>query len=205
MTRTPEPPAADSSSESSSDPDSRLVISRGTQADVVRLRPLWLAVHDEHQRAMPELAPYVSDEQSWAVRAALYEQLMARPGTVLLLARDADGDGDGDSDGDSDSDELVGYGLAHVLATPETWLADTWKRGARVGEIESLSVRPAYRGRGLGGRLLAELQAALHDDGVTDLILGVLAGNRAAQRLYERHGYRPTWLYLSRTESGHSA
>ena len=43
-----------------------------------------------------------------------------------------------------------------------------------------------------------ELEAALAADGVEDLILGVLPGNDAAIRLYERRRYRPTWLYLSR-------
>ena len=33
---------------------------------------------------------------------------------------------------------------------------------------------------------------------MTDLVLGVLPGNDAARRLYERRGYRPTFLYLSR-------
>jgi hypothetical protein len=33
---------------------------------------------------------------------------------------------------------------------------------------------------------------------VEELILGALAGNHDAIRLYERRGYRPTWLYLSR-------
>ena len=42
------------------------------------------------------------------------------------------------------------------------------------------------------------LEAELHDDGVHDLMLGVLAGNDSAIRLYERRGFRPTWLYLSR-------
>ena len=30
------------------------------------------------------------------------------------------------------------------------------------------------------------------------MILGALAGNTDAIRLYERRGYRPTWLYLSK-------
>jgi hypothetical protein len=33
---------------------------------------------------------------------------------------------------------------------------------------------------------------------VDDLVLGALAGNADDIRLYERHGYQPTWLYLSR-------
>ena len=38
------------------------------------------------------------------------------------------------------------------------------------------------------------------DIGVKDLVLGALPGNTDAIRLYERRGYRPTWLYLSRLE-----
>ena len=34
--------------------------------------------------------------------------------------------------------------------------------------------------------------------GLDDLILGVLPGNVDAIRLYERRGFRPTWMYLSR-------
>ena len=34
--------------------------------------------------------------------------------------------------------------------------------------------------------------------GVVDQVIGVLPGNVDAIRLYERRGFRPTWLYLSR-------
>ena len=57
---------------------------------------------------------------------------------------------------------------------------------------------PDYRGSGLGSELLERPQRHLEDLGVQDLILGVLAGNADAIRLYERRGYRPTWLYMSR-------
>ncbi|HYU04736.1 MAG TPA: hypothetical protein VEL02_12905, partial [Jatrophihabitantaceae bacterium] len=59
---------------------------RGTRADVPLLEPLWVSVHHRHAEAMPELAPYVSDAQTWAVRGALYAELLAEPDTVLLLA-----------------------------------------------------------------------------------------------------------------------
>ena len=42
----------------------------------------------------------------------------------------------------------------------------------------------------------------LRAQGVTDLALGVLPGNVGALRLYERRGYRPTWMYMSRFGSG---
>jgi ribosomal protein S18 acetylase RimI-like enzyme len=77
-------------------------------------------------------------------------------------------------------------------------VGDTWVTGERIGEIESLSVAAAHRGRGLGDCLLRALEAHLEAQGVSDLILGLLPGNTGALRLYERHGYRPTWTYLSR-------
>jgi ribosomal protein S18 acetylase RimI-like enzyme len=163
-------------------------IIRGSLADLPTLEPLWVAVHHRHEESMPELRPYVSDEQTWAMRRLLYEELVAKDDTILLLAR-AHG-------------VLVGYGLAHVMAVEDMWVADTWTTGPRIGEIESLSVRPESRGAGIGTALLAGLEQALAAQGVTDLVLGVLPGNDAAIRLYERRGYRPTWMYLSRFDRG---
>ena len=156
----------------------------GSADDLDLVGPLWVAVHHRHAETMPELAPYVSDERTWSVRRELYEELLTKPDTLLLVA--------------FVDDDAVGYGLAHVLPVDDTWISDTWVTGSRIGEIESLSVLPESRGRGLGSDLLRRLEEHLHDQGVDDLILGALPGNRDAIRLYERHGYQPTWLYLSR-------
>jgi ribosomal protein S18 acetylase RimI-like enzyme len=153
-------------------------------ADLDVVGPLWISVHHRHAETMPQLAPYVSDDETWRVRRGLYEEVLAKPDTLLLLA--------------SVDDAAVGYGLAHVLPVDGTWIPDTWVTGSRIGEIESLSVLPEYRGSGLGSELLRRLEDHLHERGVEDLILGALAGNRDAIRLYERRGYQPTWLYLSR-------
>jgi ribosomal protein S18 acetylase RimI-like enzyme len=99
-----------------------------------------------------------------------------------------------------DGSAAIGYGLAHVMAVEDSWIPDTWQTGQRIGEVESLSVLPEYRGSGLGSVLLDRLEAHLRARGARDLILGVLPGNDDAIRLYQRRGYRPTWLYLSRFE-----
>jgi len=156
----------------------------GSLADLDVVGPLWVAVHHRHAETMPQLAPYVSDDETWRVRRELYEQLLAKPDTQLLLA--------------FAGEVAVGYGLAHVLTVEETWIPDTWETDSRIGEIESLSVLPEYRGSGLGSELLERLEQHLHAIGVKDLILGALPGNTDAIRLYERRGYQPTWLYLSR-------
>jgi ribosomal protein S18 acetylase RimI-like enzyme len=80
----------------------------------------------------------------------------------------------------------------------ESWIEDTWQTGDRIGEIESLSVLPEYRGSGLGSELLDRLETHLRERGVDDFMLGALAGNADAIRLYQRRGYTPTWLYLSK-------
>jgi len=156
----------------------------GSAADLDLVGPLWVAVHHQHTVTMPQLAPFVSDDETWWVRRALYEELLAKPDTLLLLA--------------FVGATAVGYGLAHVMPVEGTWVPDTWATGSRIGEIESLSVLPQYRGSGLGSELLDRLEQHLHATGVEDLILGALPGNTDAIRLYERRGYQPTWLYLSR-------
>jgi ribosomal protein S18 acetylase RimI-like enzyme len=157
------------------------------------LRDLWLTLHHRHIESMPELAPYVDDETSWAARGRLYAALLAKPETVLLLARDPR-----DTRDTRDTGRLVGYGLAHVMDAAGSWIDDTWVTAPRVGEIESVGVLPAHRNQGLGSRLMDRLEDEMRAVGVHDLVLGVLSGNDAAIRLYERRGYRPTWLSMSR-------
>lgn len=161
-----------------------LELRRGSAADLPVLEPLWVSVHHRHQESMPELAPYVSDAQTWALRSEEYAELLGKDDTVLLLA--------------TVGDELAGYGLAHVMDVDDTWIPDTWETGDRIGEIESLAVAPEHRGAGIGSALMDAMERALAEDGVVDLIVGVLPGNDGAVRLYERRGYRPTWAYLSR-------
>jgi ribosomal protein S18 acetylase RimI-like enzyme len=161
-----------------------LRIVEGSARDIPALEPLWVGVHHVHAASMPELAPYVSDAETWAERRALYESLFEKPDTVLVLALDGD--------------ELVGYALAHVLPPEETWIGDTWHTGQRIAEIESLAVSESHRGRGIGSRLLDRIDEMLEANGIRDVFVGALAGNEGALRLYERRGFRPTWLYLSR-------
>jgi ribosomal protein S18 acetylase RimI-like enzyme len=159
-------------------------IVKGSAADLASLEPLWVAVHHAHAQSMPELAPYVSDAETWAERRVLYAQVLERHDTVLLLALDGEA--------------LIGYALSHVLAVEDTWIADTWRTGARIAEVESLSVLPEHRGRGIGSALMDALDRELEALGIDDVIVGALAGNEEAVRLYRRRGFRPTWLYLSR-------
>jgi ribosomal protein S18 acetylase RimI-like enzyme len=163
-----------------------LSIDRGALEDVDSLEPLWVGVHRVHAASMPELAPYVSDAETWAEHRPLYVKLFEKPDTALFLAR-LDG-------------ALVGYALLHVEPVGETWVADTWRTGERIGELESIAVAPSHRGQGIGGALLDAVDREFRELGIADVIIGLLPGNEGARRLYERRGFRPTWMYVSRFE-----
>jgi ribosomal protein S18 acetylase RimI-like enzyme len=163
-----------------------LTIDTGSIEDVDSLEPLWVGVHHVHAASMPELAPYVSDAETWAEHRPLYVELFEKPDTTLLLAR-VDG-------------ELVGYALLHVEPLRETWVADTWRTGDRIGELESIAIAPSHRGQGIGSALLDAVDREFEALGVADVIIGLLPGNDGARRLYESRGFRPTWMYVSRFE-----
>jgi ribosomal protein S18 acetylase RimI-like enzyme len=161
-----------------------LSIVRGSVEDIDSLEPLWVGVHHAHAASMPELAPYVSDAETWAEHRPLYVELFGKPDTALFLAR-VDG-------------ALVGYALLHVEEVRATFIADTWRTGDRIGELESIAVAPEHRGQGIGGALLDVVDREFDELGVADVIIGLLPGNETARRVYERRGFRTTWMYMSR-------
>lgn len=165
--------------------NSSVEIVLGSSGDIGSLESLWVSVHHAHAASMPELAPYVSDAQTWEERSATYRHLIDQGDASLVLARIDGG--------------LVGYAFGAITASQDSPLGtDTWEMDAKVGEVISLSVLPDRRGQGIGTALLDALSEVFEGQGVRDVLIGVLPGNHGARRLYERLGFLPTWLYLSR-------
>jgi ribosomal protein S18 acetylase RimI-like enzyme len=161
-----------------------LTITRAGAEALDRLRPLWLELHHHHQAVGgPALGPYVDDDESWTACRATYAKLLAGEGFAFLAER---------------GDELVGYALVAVMPSSETLLDDTWRVGERVAEIETVSVAPAERGAGIGSALLDRVDAELAAAGIEDVLIGAVVTNADAIRLYERRGFRPAWLYMTR-------
>ncbi|MER5349850.1 GNAT family N-acetyltransferase [Kitasatospora sp. NPDC002551] len=129
--------------------------------------PLW---RDARLAALAD-APYAFKVRlaDWPTGGeAQWRARFARPDAVHVVAVPADGrpvglaggvPGDGDGDGDG------------------------------VRELRSVWVGPQARGRGVGDRLLAAVEAWARRGGGTSLRLAVLPGNAAALALYRRHGF----------------
>lgn len=160
-----------------------MTIEEITQDDLGRLEPLWLSLHAHHQVIAPQLAPYVGDAESWAVRRTVYEAALAEGG-FALIAREAGLD--------------LGYALHR--RSPSHWSA-TFVTSADLAELETVAVAPEARGRGIGSALLDAVDERVAATGVTDDVVGVVQGNDRAIELYRRRGYTPAWVTLTRFQS----
>ena len=157
-------------------------IARVTLEEVEWLEPLWLLVHAQHQAVAPEGGPYVDDATTWRVRSGVYRECLGGEGFALIA-----------SEGGAD----LGYALVAISRDDALW-GDTWVVGERIAELESLSVVPDARGRGIGTLLLDAVDAELATRGIGDMVIGAVAQNTAAIRLYERRGFRIAWTVLTR-------
>lgn len=207
---------------------------------VDRLEPLWLALHEHHQKVVPD-AVYQPRDASWKARRTAYTEWLAAPGSFVLLAEakavaeaeaeavaeakakakakakaetlagttanpDADtiaepetpvggtAGAEADTGAGVATTELLGYALVQVRPGPD----DTWVTGSRMAELQTLSVAPEARGRGVGSMLLDRVDAELDAAGIGDLFIAALHGNDGAIRLYERRGLRPVAIHLAR-------
>ena len=70
-------------------------------------------------------------------------------------------------------------------------------------EIETIAVLPEARGAGIGTALMAAVETWADAHGIEHLQVSVRDANDGAQRLYERHGFKPLYKTMIATrESG---
>jgi GNAT superfamily N-acetyltransferase len=155
-------------------PEAGIEIVRGGAELLDAVRPLWLALRDHHGAVAPERGPLRDDASSWSRRRADYERWLVQDGGFVLLARDG----------------ADGSVLAYAFVRGEDVKATTWQ-DMRVLELETLSVTPQARGRGVGAALLARVREIRDAEGYDDIWLTAVAQNAGALRFYEREGFAP--------------
>jgi ribosomal protein S18 acetylase RimI-like enzyme len=62
--------------------------------------------------------------------------------------------------------------------------------------IGNLAVKQAYRGKGIGGQILAQAEEKAKEASLKRLVLRVAIENKAAKALYEKAGFKTTAMYL---------
>ena len=68
----------------------------------------------------------------------------------------------------------------------------------RHGAVHDIFVLDAARRRGAGAALLTAMLSELEGLGAERIVLSTMVSNTAAQRLFERAGFRPTMLEMTR-------
>jgi ribosomal-protein-alanine N-acetyltransferase len=120
-------------------------------------------LREAHWTDIPALAELERDlfaHDAWA-EPTWWAELAGRPRRDHVVLTDADG--------------ILGYaGLDH---------------GGDVADVMTVAVAPRAQGRGVGGRLLDELERRARCRGAASMMLEVRADNTAALRLYERAGF----------------
>jgi ribosomal protein S18 acetylase RimI-like enzyme len=85
----------------------------------------------------------------------------------------------------------VGYAYARVEGRDWNALLDAH------GALHDIFVGEAERRTGVASALLAEVRSRLAAAGVPRIVLATAVQNEAAQRLFERHGFRRTMLEMT--------
>lgn len=95
-----------------------------------------------------------------------------------------------------DGDQLVGYAqwVAGDQQHPDFWCMGPFFR-LRPGDayLAGFYLLPDRRGRGAGSDFLGQFESAMRGKGYRRTCAFVESPNEAARRLYDRHGWYPTW------------
>ena len=73
-----------------------------------------------------------------------------------------------------------------------------------IGEVKRMYTRPEYQGRGIGGAILAEIEALAKREGLARLVLETGDRHPAAWRVYERGGFTRCGPVLGYPDTGWS-
>jgi len=112
--------------------------------------------------------------------------------------------------------EFVFHMTAEEMARPDTTVFIARDGGTAVacgalrrheggiGEVKRMYTLPSHQGQGIGGRILAQVEALALREGLTRLVLETGDRHAAAWRVYERGGFTRCGAVLDYPDSGYS-
>jgi GNAT superfamily N-acetyltransferase len=150
-------------------------------SEVDRVAPLFKQLVEFHREVIDGAWPVRSADAAWEYRRGQYLEWLG-DGRARMLAAVPPGDEDA---------APLGYAVLAIKSSMASWDVNE-----RVGELETLAVAEAERGRGIGTSLIEECRRLLREEGITHWAVAVVEANAEATRLYEREGFRPFYRQL---------
>ena len=147
------------------------------------VEPSWLAMRDHHVPIDVRGVPPRPGSEGWGRRRTQYARWL-REGNGFLVLADVVIPHPAER-------KAVGFAMVSIDGEPPTM----WDV-APPAVLQTLSVLPEWRGRGIGTRLMEAVHAELHRRGVAHMVISVLAANDGAMSFYRRLGYRTASFQL---------
>lgn len=157
--------------------DTAAVVRRANRADVGSLGRLGALLVQEHYEF--DAQRFLAAREGTADHyGAFLASQMEEPNVVLLVA------------------EKEGHVIGYAFGALEGY--DYLSLRGPAGVLHDLIVEPEYRGRGVGRLLLSAILSDLQLRGAPRVVLSTAERNTAAQRLFERMGFRKTMIEMTR-------
>jgi GNAT superfamily N-acetyltransferase len=152
--------------------EERRIVELGV-GDVDLVEGLWKEMVGHHHDVIGDRWPGRDPEVAWRMRRSQYvDWLESGEGFLYLVP------------GEGAEEVPLGYAFLRIGRAPSTL-----DLGARIGDLESLSVTAAARGMGIGTLLIDRCRALLRAEGIGFWSVTAVAANADAIRLYERDGF----------------
>ena len=148
-----------------------IVYLEGEQELLDHVGPLWEKLNEIHRKNTKYFQQRYANLTFSARKEALLEKVAGSSLMRVELAKDVQ------------RDVIIGYCICTV-------------NRQRVGEVESIYIEEAYRGKGAGNRLMENAFQWMDSLGVKTKTMGVAVGNEGTYSFYSRYGFYPRITYL---------
>lgn len=91
-------------------------------------------------------------------------------------------------------EQVVGFAEAYILSAPDFPIMKKrkWLR------LDTIAVDRDYRSRGIGQALFDHIKRQVEELEIDEIELGVYSFNKSAQKFYEKNGFKPVSITMSR-------